>query len=288
MAASESDTARVINVQFLGGTVLRLPVGVAVHVRDLVTSIKAANPPPTPYARLKLISQAAQVLDLSGASASLVGTTIHAVYCSSELGYLVKNSDGTWIFLQEDDDAWSEEMGKKSFVDEDRWVSPTESDGHVVENLAKASNGVSITASSNFFQDLEILNNLIRLGSKFGDPRYMMAADDNSFVFASDDRDPKLILDFGRTVVLTRIGSICYAESWLDYFAAESSDDGNSWLDWGTDKGGRRRDGGVVFFDREPTSARFVRMRATSGHFSGARIGPVFAYGFVGDIPVAS
>merc|ERR1712194_352803 len=95
-------------------------------------------------------------------------------------------------------------------------------------------------------------------------------------------------MDFGKNVCLVRVGSMVSRDRWVNFMDVSSSTDIDpstaDWQLWGRDNTSHRA-GGTVFFDREPTTVRLLRFRATSGHVNGARIGPLFAYGFAGVMP---
>lgn len=201
--------AVIINVHFLEGELLAIPVKESDYARVLSDAVRARRPPPKPSARLKLLTAEGEILGLSQLLGPFLGATVMAVYEQSDTSYLVVK-DGRLSLIDEGDEGWSEEVSKKAFVKEEDWVPAppapnAEGGGPEIVNLAKESEGAIVSSTSNIFNDAEKLNNVIRFGSKFGEPRYMPGGD-NSFIFGRGDRDPKLYLDFGKPVCLIRVG----------------------------------------------------------------------------------
>lgn len=212
----------------------------------------------------------------------------------SENAYLTKHeSTGEIILLQEGDEGWKEQTVNISM---DKWVpAPGEKDvgGAEVQNIAKESEGATVFATS--FRNPEYherLKNVIRLGAKFGDPRYTPGGD-NSFIFtefyrfrdapgATDaDQEHNLYVDFGKDVIISRVGTMCYRDRCIEEIQISSSEDSDrtttNWLVWGGSTGGLD-EGGVVYYDHDPIRVRLLRFSVYSSSL-GARIGPVFAYG---------
>jgi len=112
---------------------------------------------------------------------------------------------------------------------------------------------------------------------------------ENTFIFSREDKDPELFVDFGRIVVLTRVGSVVHSRFQMTSMevacTAEADSAAATWEVWGTDRTSPDTDG-MIFFDHAPTKVRLVRIRiyVESGLVSLARIGAVFAYGFKGGI----
>lgn len=277
---------RIVILQFMNGESFQVPVKDNDNVLHLVDFAKTRRPPPKASSCLKLMTADGCLLSGEQLLAPLVGTVVTAVYSTCKLSYLQKNihvQNGALVLVEEGDANWSKDIGKKAFVKRDRWV-PAPCGG--VVNLARASEGVTVTASSNIFDDPEMLNNVLRLGSQFGEPRYMPKVE-NTFVFSREDRHPELLIDFGRTVVLTRFGSAVYGRFINAFMEVACSEDADSetatWEVWGTDRiMAPDYTSGIIFFDHAPTKVRLARIRVhvTSGDISFARFGAVFAYGF--------
>jgi len=193
------------------------------------------------------------------------------------------DSDEIKLYAEGDPD-FDESNCKKAQVPPDKWVpKPNAYEGCL--NFAAESLGTTATVSSNLWgQSLaasEKLKNVLRLGSIHGDPRFV--GGDNSFIFRENQRDQTMLVDLGQICNLVRVGSMCYGDRWLNFFEVHTrptNDGSDEWQSWGSDRT-RRRSGGVVYFDREPTAAQFIRFKCSSGHYhgAGARLGPIFAYG---------
>eukprot|EP00931_Biecheleriopsis_adriatica_P118421 TRINITY_DN93836_c0_g1_i1.p1 TRINITY_DN93836_c0_g1~~TRINITY_DN93836_c0_g1_i1.p1 ORF type:complete len:307 (-),score=57.12 TRINITY_DN93836_c0_g1_i1:27-881(-) len=273
-----------VTVNFLSGQSFEIEVAETDTVLELLMKVKRAMPPPTAASHLKLVS-ASGVLRARESAAGLVGAVVDAAYATGERSYYVLE-DGQLSLVDEGDDGWDEETSKRfcragGFCSEEHWVPPP--DGRVeLRNLVRESEGVSLTASSNIFNDEQKLLNIIRLGSAHGEPRCVVKGD-SSFIFAERDRNPTLTLDFGRVVLLQRVGAIGAKDRWINSFEVTSTPDADprdgSWTSWGVDRH-RHTGGGPIFLDMSaPIPARFVRFKVTSGHVNGARVGNLFAYG---------
>mmetsp|Transcript_49980 Transcript_49980/g.112265 ORF Transcript_49980/g.112265 Transcript_49980/m.112265 type:complete len:294 (-) Transcript_49980:41-922(-) len=274
-----------VSVEFLDGEVLILPVSEADYVRDLLKRAQVAKPPPT-SATLRLLS--GEVLVKSQELATpLAGKTLNAVY-GPKLSYLVPR-EGRVTLVDECDEGWDEAIAGESQVAQERWVPAPDADGLVeLRNLAKEAEGVTLTATTkNYCNDDQKLLNLLRLGSTVGEPLYV--PEGSTSLRGGTDGNPKLILDFGRVVMLQRVGATCSATNrWRDWFEAWSKADpaDDDWESWGMDTAASHSPDEVFFLDRPPTRVRLLQIKATSGKVPGGRVRHLFAYGF--DEPAAT
>lgn len=279
-----------VKVQFMDGEAFDVSLSNTRYVCDLLKVVKTLKRPPF-GAQLKLLSEMTVLKPLDLVD-QLAGITLNAVYSKSGLNYLMVHDGGNLILVAEGDEEWDEETAGRAQCPEERWVPAPDVMGATrpatqPENLAKDSYGVIVSATSNRLNMDQSLLNVLRLGSKFGEPRCVLGREIdkciNSFIFNNGDQNPTLTMDFGRTVVLTRIGSTCYHERAIKYFEVWSSADADSnsatWESWGTVRNDFGKDS-VVFVDRAPTSSRLVRIKATSRRGVGAQVGPLFAYGW--------
>eukprot|EP00933_Yihiella_yeosuensis_P007708 TRINITY_DN112864_c0_g1_i1.p1 TRINITY_DN112864_c0_g1~~TRINITY_DN112864_c0_g1_i1.p1 ORF type:complete len:287 (-),score=56.69 TRINITY_DN112864_c0_g1_i1:25-885(-) len=281
--------AAKVHVQFLDGESISDDVDAFGNVAELMRKLKLQKPPPKPSARLQLVLES-RILSPLESVKQFADESLTAIYTTSESSYYILSSDGELKLQDEGDAGWDEEIGNKmsQAQKEELWVPPpakaTSSDSEP-RNLARESEGVTITATSNIFRDdlKGRLGNLLRLGSKYGEPQCFIKGD-RSFIFAGPDQDPRITVDFGRTVMLQRVGVIGSSDRWIDRFSVRSSEDGSAddakWEEWGEDKKSHY-DGGPVFIDSSsPAPARLIQIQAKSGHSPGARVGPIFAYGY--------
>lgn len=205
------------------------------------------------------------------------------------------------VLVSEGDAEWNEELCNKAQVYEDKWVpappTPEEDgnsasawpEGKTLRNMARLSEVQDVWVSSSLWGNnpvaTEKLHNVLRLGSRHGEPRFV--GGDNSFIFKENEAgDPTMVIDFGCTVDLLRLGSMCYGDRFINKLRISTSigeGETEEWTLWGESKESKRN-GGVIFFDRALTSVRRVKIIARSGHYggAGARIGPIFAWGFEG------
>eukprot|EP00929_Paragymnodinium_shiwhaense_P089844 TRINITY_DN50030_c0_g1_i3.p1 TRINITY_DN50030_c0_g1~~TRINITY_DN50030_c0_g1_i3.p1 ORF type:complete len:190 (+),score=15.25 TRINITY_DN50030_c0_g1_i3:190-759(+) len=172
-------------------------------------------------------------------------------------------------------------------ISEDLWVpAPPNTEGPpTLRNLAKIAEGVAlrvIGGNRPFCQEHEKLLNLLRLGSKVGEPLYFTKP---ASVRGGMDGRPRLILDFGRTVTVQRVGATCsgtdnhtdWFEVWSTAHDLDTLDD-DMWEPWGRASTAERP--GMFFLDRCPTRARFLRIAASSGRIPGGKVHHLFAYGY--------
>eukprot|EP00747_Dinoflagellata_sp_TGD_P165977 gnl/TRDRNA2_/TRDRNA2_188077_c0_seq1.p1 gnl/TRDRNA2_/TRDRNA2_188077_c0~~gnl/TRDRNA2_/TRDRNA2_188077_c0_seq1.p1 ORF type:complete len:290 (+),score=56.31 gnl/TRDRNA2_/TRDRNA2_188077_c0_seq1:66-935(+) len=273
--------AASVTLEFLGGEELTVPLLDEDLVRDLLKRAKTAKPPPA-MASLQIAS--GEVLfKPSESAAPLAGKTVQALY-SPTLSYLVPR-DGSVALVDECHEEWMEDIAAKMQVPEESWVPAPDADGGSagrVRNLAKLAEGVTLTTTRAFQPENEMLLNLLRLGSKVGEPLYV--PEQKHAFRGGGDGSPKLILDFGRVVTLQRVGAICSGtdkfKDWLEVWSkSEDGDDGDdSWESWGIGVAGERP--GFFSVDRHPTQVRVLRINASSGRIPGGRVRHLFAYGF--------
>jgi len=269
-----------VHVQFMDGSTFDVSVSDTAHVGDLTKVLRNLKQPPRPTTKLKLLSETFLVLNPLDPVAPLKGTTVNAIYSNtSEQSYLVVK-EGELVLVDEGDEDWNEHAARRGHISECKWVpAPEAVAGIQSENLAKESLGVTVSATSIHLKQEQNLLNVLRLGSKFGEPRCILGADD-SFCFGQGDWNPVLTVDFGRTVTLTRVGATCYQSRWVNYFEVWSSTDSVSWESWGHVRAYVSDKQDSMFIDRTPTPVRMIRIKATSGQIRGAQIGPLFAYGY--------
>eukprot|EP00928_Gymnodinium_smaydae_P051506 TRINITY_DN35063_c0_g1_i1.p1 TRINITY_DN35063_c0_g1~~TRINITY_DN35063_c0_g1_i1.p1 ORF type:complete len:288 (-),score=33.98 TRINITY_DN35063_c0_g1_i1:69-932(-) len=281
-----------VTVAFLNGQSFDIPVADEDTVRELSHKVKHVQPPFMLTHSLLAVVAESEVLPLDAPVGPLVGSTLTASYVCSERSYFIMDA-GRLVLLNEGDERWSAADADKwsdsiGFCAPAYWVPPP--DGREkLRNLVKPSEGVTVTSSSNIFNDEQKLQNIIRLGSKHGEPRCVVVGD-SSFIFSGGDADPTIVLDFGREVSLLRVGAIGPPrDRWINFFEVSSTLEPDpathSWETWGTERRGYRDGmaGGPFFVDSPsaiPIRARLVRMKVCSGHVNGARVGNLFAYGW--------
>lgn len=283
-ALEEPPRVGEVVVCFLSGSEVVVPVVAEHTVADVVRAVLAQKEPP-PGRRLTLLDGGHEVR-LTDSAAALAGRSLTGVFSGHDLGYLVFNDAGDGVaLLMPGDDAFDPELAERAAnVDPSSWVAPPE--GHPeCRNLASLDLGASAIASSNIWgtglAGAEKLKNVLRLGSRYGDPRIL--GGDTSFIFKERDADQTLVVDLGQPTFLVRVGTMSYKDRWLDRLEIDTSSQEaapSEWTSWG--RAGCSHNGGPVHLDTEaPISARFVRFRCSSGHYygAGARLGPVFAYG---------
>mmetsp|Transcript_112416 Transcript_112416/g.350324 ORF Transcript_112416/g.350324 Transcript_112416/m.350324 type:complete len:338 (+) Transcript_112416:60-1073(+) len=279
-----------VKVSFLGGAEVVVVVGSEDRVADIKRKVAAKKPPP-PGRCLRLLKDMRDLGDAELASA-LAGCSLTAVFSGHELSYRASADGAEVALLAPGDDAYDESLASRAAnVDPSTWVpAPEEHPG--CRNLAALSAGATTTSSSNIWGSgapaNEKLNNVLRLGARYGDPRFV--GGDNSFIFRERDPDQTLTVDLGQAATLVRVGTMCYRDRWLDRLEIDTSTqevEPREWHAWGRLQRGVPENG-VVHFDAAPTEARLVRFRCSSGHYhgAGARLGPVFAYGWAaGEAP---
>lgn len=218
-----------VTLEFLGGEELTVPLLDEDLVRDLLKRTQTAKPPPA-MASLQIAS--GEVLfKPSESAAPLAGKTVQALY-SPTLSYLVPR-DGSVALVDECHEEWKEDIAAKMQVPEESWVPAPDVDGGSagrVRNLAKLAESVTLTTTRAFQPENEMLLNLLRLGSKVGEPLYV--PEQKHAFRGGTDGSPKLILDFGRVVTLQRVGAICSGtdkfKDWLEVWSKpEDGDDGD-------------------------------------------------------------
>lgn len=271
------------DVQMMGGAALRLHVPAGGRVAELRRAFLAVKPcPPDKAVRLM---QGSSILKDADPVAALGAGSVMAVLTTPESSYLAEK-DGEVRLISEGDADFHEDLVKRAQVSQDAWVPP-HPDHPESRNLATVSEGASASASSNLWGTglvpQEKLDNVLRLGSLHGNPRFV--GGDNSFIFAENQPKQVLTVDLGKDCMVARIGAMCYGDRWLCSFKVRThTGSADESLEWGSDEEYRRH-GGVVYFDREPTLVRTIIMECKSGHYhgAGARLGPVFAYGCVAE-----
>mmetsp|Transcript_116187 Transcript_116187/g.339840 ORF Transcript_116187/g.339840 Transcript_116187/m.339840 type:complete len:296 (-) Transcript_116187:108-995(-) len=278
-ADSEQQEGQSFDIQLMGGEVV--PVSAqGDRVGELKKAFLAVKPCPTD--KVVKLMQGPTILKDVDTLATLDPKGIMAVFTTPEMSYHVSVDDEIRLVSEGDAD-FEEEQAKRSQVSPDKWV-PSPPGYPECHNLATLGEGASVTASSNLWgagavSEQKLLN-VLRLGSVHGSPRFV--GGDNSFIFKENQPNQLLTIDLGKERTLVRIGSMCYGDRWLNRFCVCTQADGkDDQIEWGDDTT-MRSEGGVAFFDREPTPVRIIHMTCKSGHYygAGARIGPVFAYGW--------
>lgn len=270
--------AAIVNLEFLDGEVLKLPVSTGDVVRDLLKRAHA-DKPAAAAATLQLVSDEVQV-QLSEPATSLVGKCVSAIY-GPQLAYLVRKGEDL-VLIDECNEEWTEEIACKMQVAEDCWVpSPSVDNPNALRNLAKEAEGVTLWAipCPTYWKDDQKLLNLLRLGSTVGEPLYVPMP--MSVRGTNTDRTI-LYLDFGRIVSLQRVGAICsgtnnYRE-WFEVWSTIKDDPAeDDWESWGKDLNNHQT--AIFFLDREATRVRRLKIKGTSGRIPGGRVQHLFAYG---------
>lgn len=271
------------DIQMMGGAVVELRVPPSGRVAELKQAFLAVKP--CPPGKLVRLMRGPTILKDADPLLGLETTGIMAVFTVPEMSYLIQRDGGVCLVAEGDAD-FTEETAKKAQVGQEKWVPP-HPDHAECRNLASVSEGASASASSIIWSKglaaEEKLKNVLRLGSVHGDPRYMDG--DNSFIFAENQQRQELTIDLGKDCVLVRIGTMCYGDRFLNRFAVRTwVDNEEEAVEWGDDRTSRSKPG-VAFFDKEPTLVRKICMRCASGHYhgAGARVGPVFAYGWAAE-----
>jgi len=286
MASNAEDVDSALRVSFMSGDEVTVQAGSQDTVADVKQKILAVKPAP-PGRCLKLFRDAEDLKDAE-LVAALAGCTLNAVFSGHELSYraLASSDNPEMLLLMPGDEAYKEDLAEKSAnLDPSRWV-PAPEEHPTCCNLAMLSAGATATSSSSIWgtnpSAIEKLHNVLRLGAKHGDPRFL--GGDNSFIFKERDGNQTLTVDLGRPAVLVRVGTMCYGDRWLNQLEIATSvqkEEPQEWHIWGERRSGMQS-GGEFHFDSTPIKARFIRFRCSSGHYhgAGARLGPVFAYGW--------
>jgi len=188
---------------------------------------------------------------------------------------LVVNSKGTKVKLRVRDTPYD--------IDSQWHVPPPNSDAI---NLAAITCGATVCASSNFWgKDMaatEKLNNVLRLGARYGSPLFDEGHGDDSFIFKDSDRNPHLIVDLGGPTMLQRVGIIYDPSdrtiSKLTLETCEKEDFGDKVTTWANAVRIRPSPGHYAntFYDSKPVRARFIRVSVGNGS---ERLNAVFGYG---------
>mmetsp|Transcript_63777 Transcript_63777/g.152095 ORF Transcript_63777/g.152095 Transcript_63777/m.152095 type:complete len:289 (+) Transcript_63777:134-1000(+) len=177
-------------------------------------------------------------------------------------------------------------------------AAPSDTD----ENFATEEKGATVRVASCIWGEgtsgREKVQNVLRLGARYGTPRFVDG--DSSFIFKDLTDQPNrsrwMLLDLGAVVSLTRIGTAAYTDRWINTIRIETgtsvsstevSPAGHPILEgeravWGDTRVSSALNN-TLSFDRDYTDARFVLFIVSSAHFygAGARMGPIFAYGKV-------